>query len=345
MAGQSRLRSVLIIAAFVATIALILAMGLFELPIPLPILPVGQYQDIITVILIVVATKLLLDIIRPVFRIVLAERMAHEADIYALFQLVSYLVWGAVFVGILLVVVGVGVINAFEVAVVLGAIILVMQKPILNLLGWGVLVTRRLYKLGDRIEMSDVRGYVTQITLMKTLVREFGGWMAGDTFTGRYVAIPNSQVLEQNVFNYTRDTEFIWDEISISVTYESDHKVAERYIRDAAESVVGDLMRNNRGVVRGKYEFADLATYMVEEPTVTWTLGESSVDMHLVYFCPSYRRRYYRTEIVKLILESFASDSRVAVAYPHVEFVPYKSSDMEVDHETPEDAFLRSLRQ
>ncbi|MFQ5918723.1 MAG: mechanosensitive ion channel family protein [Thermoplasmata archaeon] len=345
MAGQSRLRSVLIIAGFAATIALILAMGLFQLPLPLPILPLGQYQQIITVILIVVATKLLLDFIKPVFRIAFAERMAHEADIYALFQLVSYLVWGGVFIGILLVVVGVGVINAFEVAVVLGAIILVMQKPLLNLLGWGVLVTRRLYKLGDRIELSDVRGYVTQITLMKTLVREFGGWMAGDTFTGRYVAIPNSQVLEQNVFNYTRDTEFIWDEISVSVTYESDHKVAERYIRDAAETVVGDLMRNNRGVVRGKYEFADLATYMVEEPTVTWTLGDSSVDMHLVYFCPSYRRRYYRTEIVKRILESFASDSRVAVAYPHVEFVPYKSSDMEVDHETPEDAFLRSLRQ
>jgi small-conductance mechanosensitive channel len=345
MAGQSRLRSILIIAAFAATIALILAMGLFALPIPLPILPVGQYQDIIVVILVIVATKLLMDIIKPVFRIVLAERMAHEADIYALFQLVSYLVWGGVLIAILLVLGGLDAVNAFEVAVVLGAIILVMQKPILNLLGWGVLVTRRLYKLGDRIEVSDVRGYVTQITLMKTLVREFGGWMAGDTFTGRYVAIPNSQVLEQNVFNYTRDTEFIWDEISFSVTYESDHKVAERYIRDAAEAVVGDLMRNNRGVVRGKYEFADLATYMVEEPTVTWTLGNSSVDMHLVYFCPSYRRRYYHTEIVKRVLESFASDSRVAVAYPHVEFVPYKSSDMEVDHETPEDAFLRSLRQ
>ena len=345
MAGQSRLRSVLTIAAFAAALAVIVTMGLFAFPIPLPILPLGPYQQFIVIGLIILATKLALDLLKPLFRMAFADRVAHEADIYSIFQLVSYLIWAGVLLGILFVFVGIGAIDALGVGVVFAAVIIVLQKPILNLLGWGVLVTRRLYKLGDRIEMNQVKGYVTQITLMKTVMREFGGWMAGDTFTGRYVALPNSSVLEQSVYNYTRDTEFIWDEISFSITYESDHKVAERYIRDAAETVVGDLMRNNRGVVRSKYEFADLATYMVEEPTVAWTLGQSSVDMHLVYFCPSYRRRYYHTEIVKHVLESFVSDSRVAVAYPHVEFVPYKSSEMEVDTESPEDAFLRSLRQ
>lgn len=345
MAGQSRLRSVLTIAAFAAALAVIVTMGLFAFPIPLPILPLGPYQQFIVIGLIILATKLALDLLKPLFRMAFADRVAHEADIYSIFQLVSYLIWAGVLLGILFVFVGIGAIDALGVGVVFAAVIIVLQKPILNLLGWGVLVTRRLYKLGDRIELNQVKGYVTQITLMKTVMREFGGWMAGDTFTGRYVALPNSMVLEQSVYNYTRDTEFIWDEISFSVTYESDHKVAERYIRDAAETVVGDLMRNNRGVVRSKYEFADLATYMVEEPTVAWTLGPSSVDMHLVYFCPSYRRRYYHTEIVKHVLESFTSDSRVAVAYPHVEFVPYRSSEMEVDPESPEDAFLRSLRQ
>ncbi len=344
MAGQSRLRSGLTIAAFAAALAVIVTMGLFAFPIPLPVLSLGPYQQFIIVGLIVLATKLALDLLKPLFRMAFADRVAHEADIYSLFQLVSYLTWAGVLLGIVFLFVPLGAIDALGVGVVFAAVIIVLQKPILNLLGWGVLVTRRLYKLGDRIEMNQVKGYVTQITLMKTVVREFGGWMGGDTFTGRYVALPNSSVLEQSVYNYTRDTEFIWDEISFSVTYESDHKVAERYIRDAAETVVGDLMRNNRGVVRSKYEFADLATYMVEEPTVSWTLGESSVDMHIVYFCPSYRRRYYQTEIVKHVLESFASDSRVAVAYPHVEFVPYRSADMEVDADSPEDNFLRPLR-
>lgn len=326
-----RVRAAFIIASFVTVVALIILMGVYEFPIPLPAFNISAYMTYITILLVILATKLLMELFKPLFRRLMASKITHEADIYALFQLISYLVWAAVILAILFTVVGGEVVDAISVGLPLAALIVVLQKPLLNLVGWGVLVTRRLYKLGDRIEINNVRGYVTQISLMTTLLREFGGWMAGDTFTGRYVSIPNSYILEGNVFNYTRDTEFIWDEIAVAVTYESDHKVAEKYVRDAAEAVVGDMMRNNRTVVRGKYEFADLATYMVEEPTITLSFGTSSVDMHLIYFCPSYRRRYYKSEIIKRILERFSSDPRVAIAYPHLEVVPYKTSDMEVE--------------
>ncbi|MEE9236248.1 MAG: mechanosensitive ion channel domain-containing protein [Thermoplasmata archaeon] len=327
----SKARIIFLIASFVTVVGFIISMGLLAFPAPLPVLPLGEYTIYITIILIILATKLVMELVKPLFRMALAKKIPHEADIYALFQLLSYLIWAGVFFTLLFVIVSGRVVDILGFLIPLAALIYVLQRPILNLVGWGVLVTRRLYKLGDRIEINNVRGYVIQISLMNTLVREFGGWMAGDTFTGRYVSIPNSSVLEQNVHNYTRDTEFIWDEIIVDVTYESDHKVAEKYIRDAAEEVVGDLMRNNRNVVRSKYEFADLATYMVEEPTITVDLGESSLKVQLVYFCPSYRRRHYRSEIVKRVLEKFTADSRVAIAYPHVEFVPYKTADMETE--------------
>ncbi len=327
----SRARASFLIASFIAVVGLIVSMGLYAFPTPLPILPLGEYTRYITIVLIILATKLVMELVKPLFRRALVKKISHEADIYALFQLVSYLIWAGVIIWLLFIVLGGQVVDVLSLVIPLAALFIVLQKPLLNLFGWGVLVTRRLYKLGDRIEINNVRGYVTQISLMTTLVREFGGWMAGDTFTGRYVAIPNGYLLEHNLYNYTRDTEFIWDEITVSVTYESDHKVAEKYIRDAAEDVVGDLMRNNRNVVRNKYEFADLATYMVEEPTITTDFSSSSVLMHLVYFCPSYRRRYYKSEIVKKVLEKFAADSRVAIAYPHMEIVPYKTADMEVE--------------
>ncbi len=327
----SKARTIFLISSFVIVVSLVVSMGLFEFPFPLPVLPLGNYTVYLTVFLIILATKLVMELVKPLFRMALAARMPHEADIYALFQLVSYMIWAGVFLSLIFFMTNAQVVDALSLGLVSAALIYVLQKPLLNLVGWGVLVARRLYKLGDRIEINSVRGYVIQISLTNTLVREFGGWMGGDTFTGRYVAIPNSYVLDANVYNYTRDTEFIWDEIRVSVTFESDHKVAEKLLRDAAEEVVGDLMRNNRSVVRSKYEFADLATYMVEEPTITLTFSESSVDMHLIYFCPSYRRRFYRSEIVKRILDKFAADPRVAIAYPHIEVVPYKTADMEVE--------------
>src|SRR5438128_4239771 len=203
-----------------------------------------------------------------------------------------------------------------------------MQEPLLNLVGWLVLIAMGLYKLGDRIEMNQARGYVVDITPMNTTLREVGGLLYGDSFTGRYVTIPNSQILKGNVFNATKDTLFIWDQITVSVTYESDHRLAEKLLLESAEDIVGPMMRENRAHLRAKYEFADLADYMAEEPKVGWSLGASSIDLSLVYFCPVFAKGSYRTRLVKRIYERFLAEPRVQFAYPHVQFVP-SSADPE----------------
>jgi len=87
-------------------------------------------------------------------------------------------------------------------------------------------------------------------------------------------------------------------------------------------------MRENRAHLRSKYEFADLADYIAEEPKVGWGLGASSVDLTLVYFCPVFAKGAYRTRLVKRILEKFSGETRVAFAYPHMQMVP--SADKKV---------------
>src|SRR5437867_13180953 len=110
--------------------------------------------------------------------------------------------------------------------------------------------------------MNQSKADVIEITPMNTTLREFGGLLYGDSFTGRYVTIPNSQILKGNVFNYTKDTPFVWDQLIVSVTYESDHKLAEKLILQAAHDVAGPMLRANRTQLRSKYEFADLADYL-----------------------------------------------------------------------------------
>lgn len=144
----------------------------------------------------------------------------------------------------------------------------------------------------------------------------------GDAFTGRYATIPNKSILTTSVFNYTKDTPFIWTEVHVSVTYESNLHSAERLILEAAEEVVGDVMRDNREAVREKYEFRDLAAQGIEEPTVRWYLRDSWVELRLIFFCPAYRKGYYESEIVKRILDKVADDPMVTIAYPHVVSVP-----------------------
>jgi len=311
-------------------LALALMIGRIAIPgLALPIVDLTPYLPWVYTLMILLATKALLEVLKPVFRAVLKSHVRFEADIFAHFQLVSYIVW-AFAIGLSLYILAGGGAQEFSflgTALVSAALIYVMQEPLLNIVGWMILVTMRLYKLGDRIEMNNTKGYVVEISPMNTTIREFGGIQDGDSFTGRYVTVPNSQVLKGNVFNYTKDTPFVWDQLVVGVTYESDHKVAEKLILEAAEEVVGPMMRESRANLRAKYEFADLADYVAEEPRVGWGLADSSVNLTLVYFCPVFSKGFYRTRLVKRILEKFAADARVAFAYPHVQMVSEKEEN------------------
>src|SRR5712691_2199827 len=58
-------------------------------------------------------------------------------------------------------------------------------------------------------------------------------------------------------------------------------------------------MRENRAHLRSKYEFADLADDMADEPKVGWSFGTSSIAMALIYFCTVFAKGSYRTRLVK----------------------------------------------
>ena len=326
VAGWRKARALLWVTI---TIIVMFTLFLFGGVVQIPGLPVSRVDlhglgPWVYVLPILVATKALLEILRPLFRAALRTHVRYEADIFAHFQLVSYAVWGTALALVLYVLIGGGgqQFGFLGTAFVFAALAYVMQEPLLNIVGWIVVTILGLYKLGDRIEMNNTRGYVVEVTPMNTTLREFGGVLYGDSFTGRYVTVPNSQVLKGNVFNYTKDTPFVWDQIVVNVTYESDVKLAERLILDVAEETVGPMMRENRAHLRSKYEFADLADYMAEEPKVGWSFGASSIDLSLLYFCPVFAKGSYRTRLVKRIYEKVIAEPRVQFAYPHVQFVP-----------------------
>jgi small-conductance mechanosensitive channel len=60
-------------------------------------------------------------------------------------------------------------------------------------------------------------------------------WVRSRQFTGRIVTVSNSQIFSEPVFNYTRDFPFIWEEMSIPITYQADRARAEAILLDAAK--------------------------------------------------------------------------------------------------------------
>lgn len=133
----------------------------------------------------------------------------------------------------------IGVILGFTAAGVAFA----MQEVIGAVAGWFNILSGRIFRVGDRIQMGGVRGDVIDITPLRTKVMEIGGgepgdaWVRGRQFTGRVVAISNKSTFTEPVYNYSASFDFIWEEIAIPIAYDDDWETAAELLGDEARRI------------------------------------------------------------------------------------------------------------
>ena len=109
------------------------------------------------------------------------------------------------------------------------AIGLALQGLLSNLASGLVLVTQRLFMVGDYIEGGGAGGTVIEIRLFTTVLK---------TFDGRKVTIPNGKLTSDNIINYTvYPTRRV--EVVVSVDYASDLSL----VRQTALAILADDAR------------------------------------------------------------------------------------------------------
>ena len=107
-----------------------------------------------------------------------------------------------------------------------------LKDPILNLAAWVFIMTQRPFKIGDRIEVQGHIGDVIDIGIFQFLMIEVGNWVDADQSTGRIIHVPNELTLTTSVINYTKGFPYIWNEIGVLVTFESDWRKAKEILED-----------------------------------------------------------------------------------------------------------------
>ncbi len=276
--------------------------------------------SLLTFFLLVLITKISLDLIQAPFKKVIRLYSRSETTTKMVWRSVSYIIWAIILITIVIVLWGYAIESTALVgfAVIIAAVIYVNGKPVTNFVGWMVIIARGPYKIGDRIEVDGKKGYVVDITLMSTQLREFGAWMDGDTFTGRLLVIPNSKVFETEIINYTKYGDFVYDEVQFAITYESDYGKVEEIMQKAAEDIIGEYMRTNRAKLKRYVEVKALDSQMPRKPRIAWKTADSAVIFSLIYLTSIKDRREVRTNITKKILTAIQNDSDVHIAYPHM---------------------------
>jgi len=192
---------------------------------------------------------------------------------------------------------------------------LALHQPVTSMAGWLLLLIRRPYETGDRIEIGSVKGDVIDIRLFYTSLLEIGNWVDADQSTGRILHCPNAKIFTEPIFNYTRGFEHIWHEIKITVTFESDWRRARTIIQHIAERKsfdLGDAVRNRIKRMSKKY----LIHYDKLTPIVWTNIVDFGVELTLRYLTDARKRRSTQDEICQAVLDRFEKEPNVELAYP-----------------------------
>ncbi|WP_259367243.1 mechanosensitive ion channel family protein [Cellulophaga baltica] len=115
-----------------------------------------------------------------------------------------------------------------------------LQELILSIAGSFYIFFVRIYKPGDRIEINGIKGDVIDIDSIYTTLMEMGEWVSSDNYSGRIVKISNAFVFKGPIKNYSMDFPFVWDELNILITYESDLELAKKIVQEQAELLLAD---------------------------------------------------------------------------------------------------------
>ncbi|MCD4828029.1 MAG: mechanosensitive ion channel family protein [Candidatus Cloacimonetes bacterium] len=194
-----------------------------------------------------------------------------------------------------------------------------LREPLVNLAGWMFLMGRRPFKVGDRIELDGIKGDVIDISAFMFTILEIGNWVQADQSTGRMIYIPNGRVFQSCIANYESGFEFVWNEIPVMVTFESDWKKAKQILNDIvhlhSKDAIYEVEKQLRDASR-KF----LIYYRNLTPIVYTSVADCGVVLTLRYLCKVRRRRDSADIMWEEILVAFAKCPDIDLAYPTTRF-------------------------
>ena len=116
-----------------------------------------------------------------------------------------------------------------------------LRDLVADFAGWLFILFRRPFDLGDRIQIGAHAGDVIDRRIFQFSIMEIGNWVGADQSTGRVIHIPNQRVFLEPLANYSAGFPYLWNELKVLVTLESDWKKAKTLFAQITEEITKDV--------------------------------------------------------------------------------------------------------
>jgi small-conductance mechanosensitive channel len=187
-----------------------------------------------------------------------------------------------------------------------------LKDPLENLAGWVYIATSRPFRVGDRIQISEHAGDVVDVHPFSFTLLEIGNWVNADQSTGRLIHVPNGWLFKHAVAGYDHGFPYIWNEIEIVVTFESNW-------RRAKQTLEAILEENAQKIEKEEFDRASEVMHIQYSRVtpVVWTdSAPEGVRLTMRYLCAPRNRRVSGSTIWEAVLDAFGALDDVDFAYP-----------------------------
>ena len=273
-------------------------------------------NKILLTLAVLVAVWLLTKILRVVARAILQRRDDMRARFWSrqaiqllatsLFLLLAFSIWfdqpGRI---------------AASFGLITAGLAVALQRVVLAVAAYFVILRGNVFNVGDRIAMGGVRGDVIALGYARTTIMEMGQppavqdanpamWVGARQFTGRIVTVTNDKIFDEPVFNYSRDFPYIWEEIRVPVPHGSDHRAAEAILLEAATRHTHEIASMDAPTAKGlrwRYgiSFEDAAPRVYLRVTDNW------LELTVRFLAPDHDVRSLKDAITRDIVDGFAA--------------------------------------
>ena len=163
-------------------------------------------------------------------------------------------------------------------------IVVALQSVILSIAGYFFLIGKFGIKVGDRVQVAGVNGEVVDIGLVRFHLLELvsGG---GKTPSGRVVTFSNSIVFQSTagLFKQIPGTSFVWHEIALTLSSDSDYGSAQERLQEAVEAVFSEYREEMEQQYRHMEKTLSGSPMAALRPMSRFRLTQSTLEVVIRY--------------------------------------------------------------
>lgn len=183
-----------------------------------------------------------------------------------------------------------------------------------NMAGWLFIITRQPFQVGERIQIGRDQGDVVDIRMFEFTIAEIGNWVDADQSTGRLVHIPNRFIFRESLANYTRHFPYIWHEIPVQLTLESDWRTAKDLLTQILQRHVSEVVSAaERQTIYAQKKFT--IKYGKLTPIVYTDVDMNGIRLTMRFLVDARQRRGATNKIWEDVLDTFAGYPQIQLTY------------------------------